>query len=42
MWNIGHLPVLSLTGGEGPEAFMFRKDIAQKISAKAEENYDFL
>ena len=26
------------TGGEGPEASMFRKHIAQKISAKTEEN----
>ena len=31
--------VFSLTGGEGPEAPMFHKHIAQKISAKTEENY---
>ena len=32
--------VFSLTGGEGPKAFMFHKNIAQKISATTEENYD--
>ena len=32
--------VFSLTGGEVPEAFMFHKNIAQKISATTEENYD--
>ena len=32
--------VFSLTGGEGPGAFMFYKHIAQKIAAKTEENYD--
>ena len=32
--------VFSLTGGEGREAFMFHKNIAQKISATTEENYD--
>ena len=32
--------VFSLTGGEGPEASMFHKHIAQKISAQTEENYD--
>ena len=38
-WDI-HSLVFSLTGGEGPEAPMFHKHIAQKISAKTEENYD--
>ena len=32
--------VFSLTGGEGPEAFIFHKNIVQKISATTEENYD--
>ena len=32
--------VSSLTGGEAPEASMFHKHVAQKISAKTEENYD--
>ena len=32
--------VFSLTGSEGQEASMFHKHIAQKISAKTEENYD--
>ena len=32
--------VFPLTGGEGPEASMFHKYIAQKISAETEENYD--
>ena len=32
--------VFSMTGGEGPEAFMFHKNIAQKIFAITEENYD--
>ena len=32
--------VFSLTGGEGPEAFIFHKNILQKISATTEENYD--
>ena len=32
--------VFSLTGGEGPGASMFHMHIAQKISAKIEENYD--
>ena len=32
--------VLSLTGGECPETSKFYKHIAQKISAKTEENYD--
>ena len=31
--------VFSLTGGEGLEASTFHKHIAQKISAKTEENY---
>ena len=30
--------VFSLTGGEGPEVFIFHKNIAQKISATTEEN----
>ena len=30
--------VFSLTGGEGPEAFIFHKNIEQKISATTEEN----
>ena len=32
--------IFSLTGGEGPEAFIFHKNITQKISATNEENYD--
>ena len=32
--------VFSLTRGEGPEAFIFHKNIIQKISATTEENYD--
>ena len=32
--------VFSLTGGEDPDASVFHKDVAQKISAKSEENYD--
>ena len=32
--------VFSLTGGEGPEEFLFHKNIVQKISATTEENYD--
>ena len=32
--------VFSLTGGEGPEAFIFHKNIVQKISATTEEKYD--
>ena len=32
--------VFSLTGGKGPEASMFYKHIAQRISTKTEENYD--
>ena len=32
--------VFSLTGGEGLEASTFHKHIAQKISAKTEENYN--
>ena len=32
--------VFSMTGVEGPEASMFYKHIAQKISTKTEENYD--
>ena len=32
--------VFSLTGSEGQEVPMFHKHIAQKISAKTEENYD--
>ena len=32
--------VFSLTGGEGPEALIFHKNIVQKISATTEENYD--
>ena len=32
--------VFSLTVGEGPEAFIFHKNIVQKISATTEENYD--
>ena len=32
--------VFSLTGDEVPEASMFHKHIAQKISARTEEKYD--
>ena len=32
--------VFSLTGGEVPEAPMFHKHIAQKVSAKIEDNYN--
>ena len=32
--------IFSLTGGEGPEASMFHKYIAQKISARTKEKYD--
>ena len=32
--------VFSLTGGEGPETFMFHKHIAQKIANKTEEKYE--
>ena len=32
--------VFSLTRGEGLEASMFHKNIAQKVSAKIEKNYD--
>ena len=32
--------VFSLTGGEGPEAFIFHKNIVQKISATTEGNFD--
>ena len=31
--------IFSLTGGEGPETFMFHKCIAQKYSEKNEEKY---
>ena len=34
--------VFSMRGGEGPEAFMFHKNISQKIFATTEENYDRL
>ena len=32
--------VFSLTGGEGPEALIFHKNLVQKISATTEEKYD--
>ena len=32
--------VFLLTGGKGPEASMFYKHIAQRISTKTEENHD--
>ena len=42
--NVEHgaftLLVFSLTGGEGPEEFIFHKNIVQKVSATTEENYD--
>ena len=34
--------VFSLRGGEGPEEFMFHKNIAQNIFATSEENYDWV
>ena len=32
--------VFSLTGGEGPETYMFHKHIAQKVANKMEEKYE--
>ena len=41
-WKLQTTLVSSLTGDEGPEAFMFHKHVSQKMCAKTEENVNFL